>query len=954
MELISLIAVAILIFVVIGQNRKISDLRSDQDHLRHRLKDLIDFVEGHYRENDSGTSTAEEEPVSIDDQVEIPAEPEIAAADEEAAPGRPEDVIVPEPSGIRVLADLLLKNWIGILGTVILVLGFGFLGTYVAINLSEFGRFLLFLCSVALIAGGSYLLEHRFKLLNLALWLRSASGAILLFACIGSSGIPGFKWIDNPIAGLILLMLGVAANIAFGHASGRQVIASVHVFLSLLAISIAPAALLPFLVALAVVLYGLYLTYRKKWDIHFLIIISLFFLYHMIWHFQLGRPGRAALSPGDEAAALFSVTLVFLFSLLAHYRHVYSQKKFELIPFLTHFLNWVFFGNGLFLYRNLIPLKFLLLGAGAFMAYLIARRAKKLEIRWLFVTDALAANLLMILSLTALYPYGVTWFYISLIVLLETVLFLVITVMEKEILLTRIAYFLVPAAGTAAGISAFVLSFESGGHLVAAGTLSAVLLFTTALYALYSRRNAHFSEVDVKMSGSIAVFMPLQAAAVYALAGDWTYSFLTVVLLIPLLAVKDRNRNPSLAIAVKIIAPALVLFTLVSSYDYPGGIAAQILYFIPMTAVLISMAFFSRIIIPWNPGGIRTAAVQAEKASLQRSSSFGLFLLNIFLIAQCLFFFQERSDYFIGMLLFVLSIINLESGKAFPAIGIPQKRIAFIELILFLIVHFTVNRELKMYLLLDIQTVVLILYWVIRSAGDLTRENVFFRFIFRHILELLYLVAIALTAMEVEAQWHPVIWIALAVLSLFFSWTRRPDLSRIRLYSVFLSWAASFQLCFILGFDRGGWLSGAIVIALNTLYLVLFGHKARLDEFAEEGNFIILSRLAHNIHKNRNLWLFYPFFAAVALYIFFRFNRNIITLMFVLESLLIFLLSLKLRENTFRFISMAGIAGSLIRLVFFDLTNSATVLRALVFIGMGVVMVIMNALYSHVRAKGER
>ncbi|MBN2658896.1 MAG: hypothetical protein JXR86_17710 [Spirochaetales bacterium] len=952
MEIISLIAVAVLIFTLIGQNRKISEIRSEQDYLKQRLRDLADSLESQNQKNDFFSAMGKDDTEVHSEPDEYPSDRDTSNREEEDVPESPAQAPVAEPSGVKRLADQLLKNWIGILGTVILVLGFGFLGTYVAFTLTEFGRFLLFIGAVALIAGGSWLLEKRFRLMNLALWLRSASGAILLFACIGSSGIPGFKWIDNPIAGLILLILGVAANIAMGHLSGRQIIASVHVFLSLLAISMAPPALLPFLVALAVVLYGLYLTYRKKWDVHFLLIISLFFLYHLIWHFRFGGAGQSGLSLNDEAVALFSVTLVFLFSLLGHYRHVYSQKKFETVPFLTHFLNWVFFGNGLYLYRNLIPLKFLLLGAGAVMAYLIARRAKTLKIRWLFVTDALASNLLMILSLAALYPYGVSWFYISLIIFAETVLFLIIAVLEKESLLTRISYFLALAAGTATVLFAYALAFESSPQPVAAGALSAALLGATALYALFSRKNTHFSKVDKRMSGSVAVFMPVQVPAVYALAGDWTYSFLSVLLLIPLLWVKDRNRNPSLAIAVKIIAPVLVLFTLISSENFYSSIPAQMLYFIPMAAVLTVLAYYSRIIIPWNPGGMKSAALPADRDESPRSSAFALFLLNIFLIAQSLLFFQDKSDYVFGMVLFVLSIFNLETGKAFPVIGTPQKRIAFFEFILFLIVHFTVNRELKGYLLLDLQAVALAVYWVLRSAGDLSRENVFFRFVFRHILELLYIVAIALTALEIETRWHPVIWIGLAVLSLFFSWSRRTDLSRIRLYSVFLSWAAAFQLCFFLGFERSGWLTGAIVIALNTVYLILFRYKARLDEFAGEGSYRLLSSLARTIHKKPDLWLFYPFFAAVALYIFFRFNRNIITLMFVFESLLIFLLSLKLRENTFRFIAMAGIAGSLIRLVFFDLTNSGTVLRALVFIGMGVVMVIMNVLYSHVRAKG--
>ena len=99
------------------------------------------------------------------------------------------------------------------------------------------------------------------------------------------------------------------------------------------------------------------------------------------------------------------------------------------------------------------------------------------------------------------------------------------------------------------------------------------------------------------------------------------------------------------------------------------------------------------------------------------------------------------------------------------------------------------------------------------------------------------------------------------------------------------------------------------------------------------------------MNKKINIWIYYPFFISIAVYIFWTFDRNILTLLFVAESLFIFILSLILKENNFRFLSLGGIGVCLVRLIFFDLSNSGTIARAFVFIGVGMLMVLMNIVY---------
>lgn len=86
-----------------------------------------------------------------------------------------------------------VENWTGILGSVVLVMGVGFLGVYAAIQLSPFFRFLLIDGFAALLLGLFFVMKRRAAWEDLASWLRSSAGAVFLFGCIGSNTIPGLK-----------------------------------------------------------------------------------------------------------------------------------------------------------------------------------------------------------------------------------------------------------------------------------------------------------------------------------------------------------------------------------------------------------------------------------------------------------------------------------------------------------------------------------------------------------------------------------------------------------------------------------------------------------------------------------------------------------------------------------------------------------------------------------------
>ncbi|HLP62707.1 MAG TPA: hypothetical protein VK186_27965, partial [Candidatus Deferrimicrobium sp.] len=69
------------------------------------------------------------------------------------------------------------------------------------------------------------------------------------------------------------------------------------------------------------------------------------------------------------------------------------------------------------------------------------------------------------------------------------------------------------------------------------------------------------------------------------------------------------------------------------------------------------------------------------------------------------------------------------------------------------------------------------------------------------------------------------------------------------------------------------------------------------------------------------------------------------------ETFVIFALSIVFRENHFRYVALAGLAGCLVRLIFVDLVRSGTFTRAMVFLGVGIIMILMNSLYNKYRER---
>jgi hypothetical protein len=328
---------------------------------------------------------------------------------------------------------VLLENWTGILGAVVLVTGVGFLGIYAALRVSPQLRFLLICAFAGVLLGTRFALRKKAFATKLNAWLLSSAAAIFLFACVGAVSIPGLMWVTPPFD-YLLLLAGVSANLYLAWRASRQEIATLHGVLSLVALAVLPPTPLTLGAAAGVTAFSIAITYRQQWRYQLLLSIASFFAFHLYWHQQL-----AVIGGGARLAAMALVLLVGSAAAVVQYRRVYAERRFEPLLFASHLLNWTCLGVNLYFYSTGSLWKTIPLAVGALLTFWAGRQAKRLGIGWLFQTDTIISLILGLATALSLQGWHATPTVILLFMLLETLLVTLIMARQREALVYRVA-----------------------------------------------------------------------------------------------------------------------------------------------------------------------------------------------------------------------------------------------------------------------------------------------------------------------------------------------------------------------------------------------------------------------------------------------------------------------------------------------------------------------------------
>lgn len=851
-----------------------------------------------------------------------------------------------------------IENWTGVLGIGIVVLGVGFLAIYAALNMPAMIRFLMLAGFSVLTFGLSYYLMKNPEFKDLALWVRSGSAAVFLFACLGSGYIHYLKWIENTPGAIALLVFGVVVNTYSGFISRSQIVASVHAILSLIALSVAKPDLATFIVVQVIVLGSMLIIYKEKWEYYLVVILGGSWAYHLYWFNSLHKEGPDTAS---RLTGIISILAIGTIAAMTHYRGLYRYPKLKPLPFITHLFTWFYLGMGLFMHATGFKWNTVILFLLSAAVFTQARCGKKLEVNWLFSTDTVVAQLLMLFCISSLEKWGLSVPWMLMIMAIQLTGFIAYTAVDENKFLHKFASIIAHLlSGT------IIIAIASGDHIKASHSdlHNGLLLITLLLQNLFVLQFSY-----KKWQGRGDLYFPVSEGRSIGLAGLMTGLILSAayfqyqrffwilpafgILLSVLLYLRKYWSASGLGVGLVLPVFIVIAHSWVKMWETGHDLGMQLQLCVPLFILTTAIYLFTEL-----------------KARPLRSP--GVYLITAHVVYSTLIIGDIYSPYISGILFLCYATILLElSGSLrkkhsdkMSALGNADHYIlysGFALLGIFWLRHLAVYLQSQQYLgifrirlLLELFALTVTIFWATYKAPETESRPSAWDKAKPLTWELAVLNTVLIVFAEFSSDWFAPSWIWLALMLLIVGHLMKPELSRFRFYSLFFHWIGSFYIAFVSGAYQEanahpgdiGWWKALGAILLQFLYLILYYRQADLASVTYPEPLRFFTKLTAAIGRRPFPWVYYPFFLSTALFLFWTFDHSLLTLLWVGEAFVIFLLGAFLRESQFRYVAQVGLVGCLIRLIFFDLSQSKTVTRAIVFLGVGSLMVLMNFLYQ--------
>lgn len=834
------------------------------------------------------------------------------------------------------LERLFAEHWSGILGVLVLVAGVTFVAINVALRLGPFPRFLLVsLAAGALALPASTRVGQRHRWRELTAWMRSGGGALFLFACVASGGLAplGLRWIDDPGAALVLLTLGMGANLALAAIARTEAIASLHVVVNLLPLVIVPQGGLTLAIASVVALVGFGLPPGRPRARHHLIVTWAYAAYHASWFLR----AQALLEGGGglRLGAALAAVLVFGGSALLRQRSRLVAPRLEALPLALQVSSWGALGLALLIYPQQAPVRAMALALAALLLGGLAWRARRRGWRWLQLSNTLVAQAFALAAVVSLQPLIADGPLLLLAVQVECAVFLGLGLVEDDATIRRLGWGLTALAGLLLALAG--LAWGLGGGVPPRGlpqtsvVLIAGTLLTTGAQSLLQRRQAPVPLPPLLgwLAGSQAFVAAVIAPATF------TRPLLAPLLIGALLAVARVQRPAGL------LAGSATAVGLLHLVDW-GWLLWRHPLAPPLTLLhLLSLAALAAALLA-SPAGLLGFDLLGLTAGL------GAWLL-----------LEPVAAPLPGVAWLLLSLVALEvANRSSRARALHSLALGLGGLVAFgltiplrpwlLVVGPLVVRG---RLLIALLAIAVALRWACFPAGPRLAALRVWQGIQPCFLEVALVGVVVTVFTESSPMWRPLVWSLLALPPLLPPLRRRLPI-RLQLYGVLLHWLGVVALVTRLGLlaspspPWGGLAHGIglMTMASQAGFVVASHRWLDLEALRQPGGLPPLGWLGHRLANHRNAWLYTPLFAAVALYLGVRYDHALLTLLWSAEALGIYALSVPLRERMFRHLALLGLGACLLRLLAVDMARADLGLRGLVFIGVGLLLLALNAI----------
>ncbi len=851
----------------------------------------------------------------------------------------------------RRIERLVVENWSGLVGVLVVVAGVTFVTINAGLQLDPFQRFLLTLLAGGLLALPSLLWGRQDRWRDLTDGMRSGGGALILFACAAAGGLPrlGLQWIEAPAPALALLTLGVALNLALAAIARTATTASLHVAVSLVPLAIGPQGGTVLAIATAIALVGSRLPLGHRWQRHRLVVVGVYGAFQGIWFLRNGPELEA--SGALAAAAVLAAVLVFGGGLLSLHREPSPAAHLRTLPLALLLSQWGGLGLALLVYPREAAARAAALAGAAGVALLLARRARRGDVGWLALANGLVGQTLVVAALLSLAPLIADGPLLVGILLLECLLFLGIGVREGSATVRRIGWWQSVLAALLLALTGMVAGWGSPDptrQLQTGAVLTVAAGLTSWAQVLLLRRSVPVPQPG--LLGWLAGALVFLGSAV-VVPEDWRPGLGLVVMGAFLLGAR-RWQPPGLLVG---IAGAIT--------------ASHGIRWLPLLAEA-----------PWPAGDLLRQLLPLSGLALlllaasagSRQQRLGLALLGLDAGLGALLLLDPISPLLPGAAWLLLAAVALEATRRLKGASVG----ACLSLMLLYLAGFTAaylvvigpSRELVSlgavqlrgrWLIELLAIAVFLRGWFFQAGAELAPLKRW------QALQPCYLeaalVAVGLTLLgEISAPWRPVAWSLLA-LALVHPQIGRLFAVRLQIYALMAYGLAVLALVVTLGGDLSpfppadgqGQLAGLLAIALQTAFVVASRRWLDLERLSEPGGWPVLGWIGRQVARGTNRWLCYPLFVSVAFVLASGYDRSLLTLLWTGEACAIYLLGVVLRERQFRRLGLIALGACLLRLLAIDMAQADLGLRGLVFIGVGLLLLALNAIVHRFRSRFE-
>lgn len=338
MDLINFVfAILLLIFTLknFDQIQKLQDLIRILQKELNSLKQDQEELSPQPETNQNIDNTA-----SIFNEFETKIQPSVVAKVEKKE--RPKQKI-PSPSKFDESKQWFKSNWTGILGTASVIIGIGFLQSFLILNVSPFMRFLTMSCVAGLLLGGAYYIRVKYKEWNdFSCWLQCASGAVFLLLCLGSNLIEGLRFYDpQSMTGLYLLCFGVLSNLLIAWKNPLPYAVILGMAFNYLALLFAPFGLLVYSLSIFLTLCGYGIIWHRSMPSQYS-SLNLIYVLFSIFRYNASFPESYMVASGALLSLL--ALILFAYQTMKEKRDLSTYSKslpwINIIAFTVSILMW--------------------------------------------------------------------------------------------------------------------------------------------------------------------------------------------------------------------------------------------------------------------------------------------------------------------------------------------------------------------------------------------------------------------------------------------------------------------------------------------------------------------------------------------------------------------------------------------------------------------------------------